>query len=82
MPSLPSAILGLWLYHALCVGLDLNFGGLRGVQHQLMAVCIPPDARLPLCSPGVSMSTLKCRAQLWLSKSSCPGAAGRDRGTP
>lgn len=80
---MPSAIPGLWLYHGLCVEPDLNFGGLRGVQHELVAPSIPPDARPPLCSPNVSTFTLKCRshlAQLRLKESSCPGAAGMGQG--
>lgn len=59
-----------------------EFQGLRGVRHELLAPCIPPDARLPLCSPNISVFTLKCRAQLWLSERSCPGPAGMGRGTP
>lgn len=32
---------------------------------ELVAPGVPPDARLPLCSPSVSMFTLKCGARLW-----------------
>lgn len=71
-----SAILGLWLYHALCVELDTNFRRLRGVQDEPVAAQIPPDARLPLCSPNAIMF----RAQLCLRVSR--NEAGMGGGTP